>query len=188
MPDIQCFMIAPNGRAKLSLRRFTFSASGVCPASEYHLGHDVSVPFGYGDVLQNDDGTYELLDQENLKPNTDDPRWPTVCSCGYEFKYTDTWQLLWHAVYVDSAGTEYQIGNLPPGAMFIADWLPDTWRGDDGLCLCLQTPGGQWVIDQPDKHGGRWTRTGTPPNVTATPSIIANDYHGWLRDGVLVDA
>ena len=31
-----------------------------------------------------------------------------------------------------------------------------------------------------------WTRTGVAPKLTAQPSILCQDYHGWLRDGVLV--
>lgn len=45
--------------------------------------------------------------------------------------------------------------------------------------------GGPDVLN-PNREG--WTITGTPPNLTATPSIHAvGDYHGWLRDGVLSD-
>jgi len=88
----------------------------------------------------------------------------------------------------------------PVGAMWDCDWL----RGDkmrsglaydrnpDGIVLAVRTPGGDWVVDGPaftaHVETGSWSRTGTIPNVTATPSIhIPGKYHGWLRDGYLVE-
>jgi hypothetical protein len=59
----------------------------------------------------------------------------------------------------------------------------------------LRTPGGDWIIDYPCEDGKGWQRTGEPPNITANPSIGIgrNDqgqkwkYHGWLKDGYLVE-
>jgi hypothetical protein len=78
---------------------------------------------------------------------------------------------------------------LPIGAMYYSDELYDTKRGvgPDGKCLYVVTPGGHWPIDHPSSgNGPGWTRTGTPPHVTAMPSInFVGRYHGWLSDGVL---
>lgn len=56
--------------------------------------------------------------------------------------------------------------------------------------LAVMTPGGIACLDCPatDPPHGYWTRTGTPPNVTVTPSLdISSEpkWHGFLTDGVL---
>lgn len=43
--------------------------------------------------------------------------------------------------------------------------------------------GGVWCIDCKSSNGDGWTVTGEWPNITCTPSIVAADYHGFLRDG-----
>ncbi len=90
-------------------------------------------------------------------------------------------------------GEEMSLVTAPIGAMVYADWLDNTKRtGPDGKNLIVKTPGGCWPIDQPSfdgqKEGPGWTRTGTPPNVSAMPAIVMGGYHGWLRNGELVDA
>lgn len=88
----------------------------------------------------------------------------------------------------------------PVGAMWDCDWMRDHKmdsglaynRNPDGVVLAVRTPGGDWVVDGPSfcnrVESGSWSRTGTIPNVTATPSIdIPGKYHGWLRDGYLVE-
>ncbi len=59
--------------------------------------------------------------------------------------------------------------------------------------LLVLTPGGTWCVDCPATGGGHWTRTGEPPNVTATPSIHLSpgvgpphEWHGFLTAGALV--
>ena len=104
-------------------------------------------------------------------------------------------------------GAIYHLGNevaedgVPPapvGAMWNADWLHGCrfgWdraldRNADGLVLQVRTPGGDWLIDGPAlrdgvPYGDGWTRTGTAPDITATPSIVLGRYHGWLKAGWL---
>lgn len=90
-------------------------------------------------------------------------------------------------------GETFVLGRAPIGAMYYADWLSD--RGPDGHCLIVITPYGPWNVDSEYQIPvpGRWMRTGTPPKVSATPSIGQGHradgswtYHAWLRDGVLV--
>lgn len=90
-------------------------------------------------------------------------------------------------------GQTFVLGQAPVGAMYYADWL--SGRGPDGHCLIVITPYGPWNVDGGYQlpSPGHWTRTGAPPNVTATPSIGQGrrddgswTYHAWLRDGVLV--
>jgi hypothetical protein len=98
-------------------------------------------------------------------------------------------------------------GYLPVGAMFYADSHYSEDRvGEDGKSLVVVTPGGWWHIDsrasncaRPDDNVHKcWVRHGTPPLVdvgkngdtcaAGTGSIIAGNYHGFLRNGILVDA
>lgn len=82
-----------------------------------------------------------------------------------------------------------------PGAMFDAFWLPEAWRGADGLGLTVKLPGGGvWHIDSEANGGGHWSRSGVPPMITATPSIWSHanagppsEYHGFLQAGKLTD-
>lgn len=87
----------------------------------------------------------------------------------------------------------------PHGALwwspFNADGLPDLpphWRKDRALWVYL--PGGPFCIDGPSYHwdgaaghmvyGEGWTRSGEPPRITVSPSIVIGDeWHGHIRDG-----
>jgi hypothetical protein len=108
-----------------------------------------------------------------------------------------------YAVFRGPDGGEYTFKTLPFGAMFFdpdCHWA-DACKRPDGRCLVVKVPGRDgagnvrgflWPIDHPSSGGGPgWTRTGEPPNVTASPSINyamgALGYHGWLQDGVLTD-
>lgn len=83
--------------------------------------------------------------------------------------------------------------SLPIGAMFYSDEGYDIKRGvgPDAKSLYVVTPGGYWPIDHPSTGDGPgWTRTGTPPHVTVSPSINfvgQGGYHGWLANGILSD-
>ena len=56
--------------------------------------------------------------------------------------------------------------------------------------LAVMTPAGLVCLDCPasDEPHEYWTRTGTPPMITVTPSLNVNNeqWHGWLRDGELI--
>lgn len=160
---------------------------GPCPQSQYGYGHDASVRIEDGAVIPLDGG-YIAGDEDY--PH-DDPRWPSACACGYVFQTSDRSQCRHERIYVrpdTGEGYELRPGTTPPGAMWDATWLTDTWRGPDGRCLEMVLPDGHWwCIDGPSTSGGGWTRTGVPPRITARPSILSPRYHGWLTDGVLSD-
>lgn len=78
--------------------------------------------------------------------------------------------------------------------------------GPDGHILIVNTPGGHWIIDSrasnctlphDDEHRC-WVRHGEVPNITVDKngltcsagagSIQCGSYHGFLRNGKLVDA
>ena len=111
-------------------------------------------------------------------------------------------------IYADELGREFHLGDHPSieqdwttiqpapiGAMWGCDWFAGCHessglrydRNPDGLVLCVRCPGGDWLIDGPSDSGGSWSRTGVAPNITVTPSILQPRYHGWLRDGHLVE-
>lgn len=98
----------------------------------------------------------------------------------------------------------------PPGATWDAWWMADeAGRGPDGIYLmCLLPNGSMWHVDgrasnctRPDDRAHRcWVRHGDPRRAAVTVdkdgdtcaagagSIVAGDYHGFLRAGVLVVA
>jgi len=50
--------------------------------------------------------------------------------------------------------------------------------------ICVVGPSGDWwEIDRKSSNGDGWTVTGELPNITCSPSIVLNGYHGFLRDG-----
>jgi hypothetical protein len=108
------------------------------------------------------------------------------------FQDVETWQLSKNRLYVrQDTGAELTLHEAEPGMMWDAPWyldFSDPWAGPDGRSLVMRLPaGGEWAIDGPSRSGGRWTRTGEPPLITARPSILSTHYHGWLTDGILSD-
>lgn len=83
-------------------------------------------------------------------------------------------------------GTTVNFSDLAPGAMW--------WEDED---LVVKLPSNtDWNIDRGARINAtignarvpQWSRIGTPPMVTAMPSINhMGQYHGWLKDGVLSD-
>lgn len=183
---IQCFMLEPTDEQEVSLRRFATKSIVPCTVAgrTYHNAHAAIErgPFD-DDAASADDHPH------------DDPRWPRTCACGYLFEPDDMWQRMVLRLYRRTdTGDLMDLRSPPLGAMWFAPWYEDTWKGPDGHCLVVVTPAGEWVVDSPSSDGSGWNRTGVPPNVTATPSIGQQDldtggwkYHGWLRDGKLVE-
>lgn len=186
-----CFLLTPTDRAWRSLRRITLRDTVACALSRY--GHHAVVEIGDGPFALTAEGTYPVLNWPK-----DDPRWPTHCACGYAFQPEDYWacdqDLIFHTPDGRACGTHHRLRGTeraaPAGAMWVATWVPagDAWSGPDGRCLVVMLPDGmEWMIDGRARSGGRWTRTGEPPAITARPSIASPGYHGWLTAGVLSD-
>lgn len=205
MAEIRCFWTEPSGRALLSLRRYSpFPKPGVerpaCPnVPGEHSYHDASIDIGQAPIVLTARGYVSSLPVDKT-----DSRWPQHCACGYEFVPEDDWQLNQEEIYVSTDPArpgEWSSRKLPPGAMFNAWWCggdrdnpTKPSPGGDGIWLAVALPpnGGDdtWIVDgkasnNPSPVG--WHRTGTVPNITANPSILTPRYHGWLRDGVLVE-
>lgn len=199
MAKIQCFMLERSEWVRDTIRRYsaTRRPDGTdnprqCPLMlGLYSYHNASVEIGTRSEAE------EIC--YGLRVPKNDPQWPLQCGCGYVFQQWDEWQFVAHRLY-RRIGTDdlLPLHKATPGAMWYADWMtssnpgrPGTlWHGPDGRCLVVQTPGGEWVIDGPSQHVRNkpaWLRTGAPPDVTATPSIICGKYHGWLTEGWLIE-
>lgn len=95
-------------------------------------------------------------------------------------------------------------GDLEPGCLFWADWIPENmyWDNHTGPQLCAVLPNGHhWNIDSRasncklpnDRFHRCWCRHGEPPNITVDKngntcsagagSIGVTGYHGFLING-----
>jgi hypothetical protein len=196
--SIECFLIEPTEYYRRYLRRFTHGGRNVCGQGEFTYHEDKVLL----DVVASD---VQPASSEDIWPH-DDPVWPKTCRrCDYQF-------IVQRVFKRDNGGYSYDFMTLldaSPGAMWFATWLEDLeWhgKGPDGRILVVKTPGGDWTVDgratnctKPDDTEHRcWVRQGTPPKVTVSKngntcnsgagSIGIGSYHGFLRDGHLVDA
>ena len=60
------------------------------------------------------------------------------------------------------------------------------WRDWSGKRspICVVCPNGEtWEIDRWSSNGTGWTVTGDLPNITCSPSIVVEGYHGFLQNG-----
>ena len=206
---IKCFWLEPTNRVRIYLRRYVGHddddkcavAEGGYHHAEAYIGERPAI------YVDHSTGHRSLGEQTHL---LEDPRWPTHCLCGHEFRGEH--HVRQGLIYKRAdTGEELELREAPVGAMWDAWWFRDAggWRGEDGLSLTVKTPGGEWLIDgpannctMPDDRGQHrhhcWIRHGTPPNITVDKdgktcaagagSIVAGSYHGFLRDGHLTPA
>ena len=211
--QIPCFFLEPTGRLRLTLRRYLGRGDHAdvpeCPDNpgQYSYHNAQSDPVGEADY----DPTGLIHSDRFQSWPRDDPSWPVACSCGYAFDARANFRVFCEAIYRRSdTGEETTLRDAPAGAMWYADWMLDhgaTWnRGPDGHCLVVKTPGGEWMVDGRASNCGRpddnthhcWVRHGTAPQITVDKngdtcsagagSIQAGSYHGFLRNGYLVEA
>ena len=197
---IRVFYIEITDKMKYGLRRY---GDGPCPLKNHPKSiHDKTIMID--DVcLHKTSG--DLHDHH-------DPRWPKHCDCGYEFKDSDKWIRMAHDVYKRyDTGEEMFRHDAPVGACWDETWwtedrtYPDFYIGEDGRCLCVRTPGGDWTIDArasnctmpKDKTHKCWVRHGRPEDGTlhvdkngytcaaGAGSIVLGNYHGFLHNGYL---
>lgn len=179
---VQCFLLEPSGQVRRYLRRY---ASNPPPCAEVGGYHDARVLLEQGDRVPD-----EVVSWAPSAEELAHPQWPTHCACRYAFTHNDYWQLFIEDLWRLPDGSLVELRAAPPGAMWRAPWLQNSWRrAPDGVCLLVRCPGGDdWLIDGPATNGPGWTRTGTPPCLTVEPSIQTSNYHGHLRDGVFTPA
>lgn len=188
-PSAECFWVEPTEKAVRTLRRYRRGEEG-CEQNRFGY-HDAVVEIGDFDVIwtHEDDGAKFVASIAVAVYGRDD-RWPTHCVCGYEFTKEDHWLVNQEPIFESADGrrawTSPSHGREPtPGAMFDTFWRPEL-RKEDGLAISVVCPdGGVWCIDDKASSGGFWTREGTPPLLTVSPSIQTGGYHGHLQNGVL---
>jgi hypothetical protein len=198
------FVVKSTESAQISLRRYVRAAT-PCPGNPWRGYHDASVIVG-------EESYVPYTPIGDTHPH-DDPLWPAHCTCGYQFTPEDEWQRVHDHLYIraDDSGDPFTVHQLPIGAVLEVPWMrqrsrrpsPEDlakgtnlgllsihyWRDWAGTRepLLVECPTGNWIIDQTSSNGDGWTVTGTPPLLTARPSILLPGYHGWLTDGVLSD-
>lgn len=211
---VACFWLESTDHVRVALRRYS-SAGSQCTMG-YHQAYaplgDVTLRWmserpegveGADHWTTGPDGAIGIPDF--VWPDDSDVRWPTHCQCGYIFQDSDERQHFWDRLYRrGDTGELVTLRDAPPGAMWDAEWYP--WKGPDGRSVVARCPNGQdWMIDGratnctlPDDDEHRcWVRHGEPPNITVDKngftcaagagSILAGDYHGFLRDGIFTD-
>jgi len=177
----------------VELRRFSPRGTAPCVKAGYH---DAKTAI--------EEKTEEPL-CVNCEHSRKDSRWPKKCDhCDYKFTENDNWGVWRRRIYIRTDTKErLTLQNAPVGAMWY--WDGYSCKGEDGHCLMVKTPGGDWIIDsrasnctmKEDNIHRCWVRHGTPPNVTVSKngntcragagSILVGSYHGFLRNGYLED-
>lgn len=197
-PATPCFLITATQLARQGLRRY-----GAFNEKHYHSA--INWELDPVAVIELEDGCHRYDTME--PPPLDDPRWPTRCECGYEFREEDEWQVFGDRWYRrDDNGLFLVLRKAPPGAMYDATWLHGhkQWCGLDGAAWNVVCPNGcTWHIDgqasnctKPNDHEHKcWVRHGDAPGFTVDKngttcaagagSIICGDYHGFLQNGIL---
>jgi hypothetical protein len=177
----------PAGRYRRSLRRYRISRETKCP-----------VPDGYGYCNASADiGDVTSADPCGDDWPHDDPRWPAACAaCGSAFTDQDRWQRNDDMIYQLPGAPEFVVrgglgASAPPGTMIRAGWYDEYALRPGESWLVALPDGGEWITTQAATGGGYWEVTGVPPAISVSPSIWHNQphgWHGWIRDGMLVDA
>ena len=216
-----CYWTEPSGLMALGLRRYAYAGPSGSSILDCAAGnHDAFAWRGITAperLVTSPEG--RAHHPVPLEVDHDDPAWPRACGrCGRPFAEADSWQeweeaiyrdpagtpLIWH-VWADHPGAPEGMGMAGPGALRDGWWLPDSWRGGDGIALIARLPdparpelarAHDWTVDGESSSGGRWARTGDPrdpPSLSVTPSIAAGTpgqdgyYHGHLTSGQLTD-
>jgi len=70
-----------------------------------------------------------------------------------------------------------------PNKSFLSPHYWNDWS-DKRPPIAVVCPNGEvWEIDRRSSNGDGWQVTGELPDITCTPSIALNGYHGWLING-----
>jgi hypothetical protein len=68
-------------------------------------------------------------------------------------------------------------------AGFLLPHYKRDWQGKRPPIEVVCPNGDIWCIDRKSSNGDGWQVAGEWPNITCAPSIVAGDYHGYLRNG-----
>lgn len=203
----QTFWLDPTDQVQLGLRRYTLDSTSFDCAGGYHSALVLTdiVP----GVFEERHGRRYLTMPGDPYIDIHDPLWPTTCdSCEYTFSGVDCWQPWQQRLFRRTdTGELLTLRDAPEGAMWDAWWLPNDYRGPDGIALTVQCHGKHaWHVDSRASNCGRpddkahkcWIRHGDPRECHVTVdkdgdtcsagagSILVPGWHGFLRDGQLV--
>jgi hypothetical protein len=206
MGVVDCFWVTETPWCEVSLRRYISLDQKLADHPWGYCNEEVVI--GRFATRRSDRHSLALIRPAEL---VGEKRWPISCSiCGREFgpvgdgvsRMTDgvvNDQVNQEPIYRAADGREWPQRSLPPGAMFDSPWRGSFGTGPDGIALTVVCPytgtdarNGMWHVDGPASNSDRpWDRTGdprVPGQITASPSIKIGDmYHGWLRNGQLVE-
>lgn len=207
MPQIKCTFWETLQRSTYYLRRYSSSSNEKCQGGGSYHNALSKEPLATTDDTPNAEGI--VCNNSPPAPAHGDPRWPTKCDkCDYQFNEFDTHQVFGRKLMKNKeTGEVLQEDQLPVGAMWYCDWYNSFFGpGPDGHSLVVRLPGNfDWNVDgeannctrKGDRSHKCWIREGAPPNVTAgkngntcsagAGSIAVPGYHGFLRNGYLVD-
>lgn len=191
------------GEGQIYFRRYATVAGSPCPANNAY--HDAQTPW-MRMLWPIVGGRLAVLPDAPA-----DAPWPTRCEgCDHVFAEGDARQVFGRPLYrrVDT-GEEFEWDKAPAGAMRDCWWMPDRYRGSDGIALEVMLPvprGHGWTVDGPCSNCTRpgeahkcWIRHGDPRtgNVhvdkagntcsAGAGSIMVPGYHGFLHHGYLTD-
>lgn len=92
-PAMQTYWLESTDRIGLGLRRYSSAdREGFTCDAGYH---SALVKVGQAPAVFREEHGRKTLAMREATPR-DDPRWPTNCSCGYEFTDEDHWQGEWN--------------------------------------------------------------------------------------------
>lgn len=196
------FFLTPTDKVELSLRRYVVSKTDLCAGPRGY--HNASTLIGVVESRRPTSG-YERATESPFEFQ-EDPRWPTQCeACPRPFAENDYRQVNQERLHSGHpSGELYTFHSAPIGAMWDAYWMSG-WKGPDGICLVVKTPGGDWMVDGPCSNCTRvgephlcWPRKGDPRQnqvdvrkihgdtcSAGAGSIIIGGWHGFLEDNFL---
>lgn len=189
-PDIKCFLLEDLRTSRYCLRRYVSSDKAKCSRPDgYHNAHSDPIADRPDPDFKRGDKYYGVCGMNPPEINHADPRWPKACACGYAFTEDDPWQISAGGLYRRKDNGEIVTWrDAPAGSVAEAKWWKENeWmvRLPDGsdFITCQRATNCRCPKDKPEHRC--WTTTGTPPNITVTPSIQTGRWHGFLTNGVL---
>lgn len=175
----KAFWIEPVDQERVWLRRY----AGDTKCSTRTGCHDAM-------VFLKDRSTINLKSLDHPddpdRPPKDSPLWPQQCACGYVFTESDHRQVFdWQLYRGAPDGKLYTLRDVPPGAMWNAEWLSKfEWAtGADGISLHVKLPNDHdWNVDQEASNCTRtqWTPVPGEPN---TRHWGGRTHYCWVRKG-----
>lgn len=188
--DIQCFIIVESPVTNRIISRLAIDV--LCPTTGKSHYAEKQLPNG---LVTDKESSYHCF-SEPYKYEVSE--YPAKCdSCDYAFKPKDSYSFNVIKTWLRADNGLFacnQVHKAPVGAMWDATWNHDVkdWCGQDGLSICVMTPGGEWNIDSRASNCGSVCKKCHKPyrehanSTICTESIYedSNPIHKcWIRKG-----